>query len=96
MNVLVIGSGGVSTRLRSKPHKTLPTVFVAPGNAGTEPKLENVSIAVENIDALIDFAQQKQVELTIVGPEALLVLGVVDRFREAGSAILVLPKRQRS
>ena len=100
MNVLVIGSGGREHALAFKAaqNPAVKTVFVAPGNAGTalEPKLENVSIAVEDIDALIDFAQQKQVELTIVGPEAPLVLGVVDRFREAGLAILVLPKRQRS
>ena len=91
MNVLVIGSGGREHALAFKAaqNPAVKTVFVAPGNAGTalEPKLENVSIAVENIDALIDFAQQKQVELTIVGPEAPLVLGVVDRFREAGLAI---------
>ena len=91
MNVLVIGSGGREHALAFKAaqNPAVKTVFVAPGNAGTalEPKLENVSIAVEDIDALIDFAQQKQVELTIVGPEAPLVLGVVDRFREAGLAI---------
>ncbi|WP_050933950.1 phosphoribosylamine--glycine ligase, partial [Vibrio harveyi] len=65
------------------------TIFVAPGNAGTalEPKLENVNIAVEDIAGLVAFAKEKAIELTIVGPEAPLVIGVVDAFREAGLPI---------
>ena len=64
-------------------------MFVAPGNAGTalEPKLENVAINVEDLDGLLKFAQQNNVELTIVGPEVPLVLGVVDKFREHDMAI---------
>ena len=64
-------------------------VFVAPGNAGTalEYKVENVNIAATDIPALVKFAQDKQIGLTIVGPEAPLVIGVVDAFRAAGLKI---------
>ncbi|WP_158144371.1 phosphoribosylamine--glycine ligase [Vibrio metschnikovii] len=91
MQVLVIGSGGrehaLSWKVAQNPQ--VETVFVAPGNAGTalEPKLENVNIAVEDIAGLVAFAQQKNIALTIVGPEIPLVLGVVDAFRDAGLAI---------
>ncbi|WP_217524783.1 phosphoribosylamine--glycine ligase [Vibrio metschnikovii] len=91
MQVLVIGSGGREHALGWKvaQNPQVETVFVAPGNAGTalEPKLENVNIAVEDIAGLVAFAQQKQITLTIVGPEIPLVLGVVDAFRDAGLAI---------
>jgi phosphoribosylamine--glycine ligase len=91
MNVLVIGSGGREHALAFKAaqNPSVRTVFVAPGNAGTalEPKLENVAIGVEDLDALVAFAKDNSVELTIVGPEAPLVIGVVDRFREEGLAI---------
>ncbi|QTL37030.1 MULTISPECIES: phosphoribosylamine--glycine ligase [Pseudoalteromonas] len=91
MNILVIGSGGREHALAFKAaqNPSVKTVFVAPGNAGTalEPKLQNVAIGVEDIDALLAFAKENKVELTIVGPEAPLVIGVVDRFREAGLAI---------
>lgn len=65
------------------------TVFVAPGNAGTalEPTLQNVAIGVTDIPALLSFAQQEKIDLTIVGPEAPLVIGVVDAFRAAGLQI---------
>lgn len=65
------------------------TVFVAPGNAGTalEPTLQNVAIGVTDIPALLDFAQNEKIDLTIVGPEAPLVIGVVDAFRAAGLKI---------
>ncbi|EKO3583474.1 phosphoribosylamine--glycine ligase [Vibrio metschnikovii] len=91
MQVLVIGSGGREHALGWKvaQNPQVETVFVAPGNAGTalEPKLENVTIAVEDIAGLVAFAQQKNIALTIVGPEIPLVLGVVDAFRDAGLAI---------
>ena len=91
MNVLVIGSGGREHALAFKAAQNtkVNTVFVAPGNAGTalEPKLENVAINVEDLDGLLNFAQQNNVELTIVGPEVPLVLGVVDKFREHNMAI---------
>jgi phosphoribosylamine--glycine ligase len=88
MNILVIGGGGREHALAWKAAQSplADTVYVAPGNAGTalEPKLENVAIGVEDIDALITFAKENNVGLTIVGPEAPLVIGVVDAFAKAG------------
>ncbi|WP_407331942.1 phosphoribosylamine--glycine ligase [Enterovibrio sp. 27052020O] len=85
MDVLVIGNGGREHALAWKAAQSahVGTVFVAPGNAGTalEPKLENVAIGVEDIPALIAFAKEKNIGLTIVGPEGPLVIGVVDAFR---------------
>lgn len=91
MNVLVIGNGGREHALAWKAAQSadVDTVYVAPGNAGTalEAKVENVNIGVEDIDALLAFAQEKQIGLTIVGPEAPLVIGVVDAFEAAGLPI---------
>lgn len=91
MKCLVIGGGGREHALAYKAAQSseVELVYVAPGNAGTaqEPKLENVAIGAEDIDALLEFAKQQQIDLTIVGPEVPLVLGVVDRFQEAGLAI---------
>ncbi len=87
MNVLIIGSGGREHALAWKVAQDarVEKVFVAPGNAGTatEAKCENVAIDVLELDRLADFAAAN-VELTIVGPEAPLVAGVVDLFRERG------------
>ncbi len=91
MNVLVIGGGGREHALawQAARDQRVERVFVAPGNAGTalEPKLENVAIDVMDFDALADFAEQQSVQLTIVGPEAPLVGGVVDHFQDRGLAI---------
>lgn len=91
MNILIIGNGGREHALAWKTAQDprVETVFVAPGNAGTatEAKCKNVAIQVTEIDALAEFAKTNQVELTIVGPEAPLVLGVVDKFRAAGLSI---------
>lgn len=91
MNVLVIGGGGREHALAWKAAQSpqVETVFVAPGNAGTatELKLENVAIAADDIENLLKFAQENAVGLTIVGPEAPLVAGVVDAFNAAGLAI---------
>ncbi|WIO74084.1 phosphoribosylamine--glycine ligase [Porticoccaceae bacterium LTM1] len=88
MNVLVIGSGGREHALAWKAAQSadVETVFVAPGNAGTalEAKLENVAIDVMNFSALAQFAKDNAVELTIVGPEAPLVEGIVDFFSGQG------------
>ncbi|GAA4361237.1 phosphoribosylamine--glycine ligase [Kangiella marina] len=88
MNVLIIGSGGREHALAWKAAQSekVEKVFVAPGNAGSalEDKVENVAIGVEAIDELVAFAKDNQVELTIVGPEAPLVIGVVDSFTNAG------------
>ncbi len=91
MNVLVIGGGGREHALawKAAQSSSVNTVFVAPGNAGTarEAGLQNVDIDATDIDGLLGFAQQNDVALTIVGPEAPLVAGVVDTFEAAGQAI---------
>ncbi|RUO76603.1 phosphoribosylamine--glycine ligase [Idiomarina tyrosinivorans] len=91
MNVLIIGGGGREHALAWKAAQSpkVEQVFVAPGNAGTalELSLTNVDIGAEDIDGLLAFAQDNHIGLTIVGPEAPLVKGVVDRFTEAGLAI---------
>ncbi len=88
MNVLIIGSGGREHALawRVAQSEKIDTVYVAPGNAGTEleENVENVPLAAEDIDGLIEFTQKHQIGLTIVGPEAPLVAGIVDRFTAAG------------
>lgn len=90
MKILVVGSGGREHALAWKASQSsaVEKVFVAPGNAGTahEPKLENVNIGVTDIDGLIKFAKSQNVALTIIGPEAPLVIGVVDAFTQAGLA----------
>ena len=87
MKVLVIGSGGREHALawRAAQSANVAKVYVAPGNAGTElePGVENVPLAGDDIDGLLAFARDNQIELTIVGPEAPLVEGIVDRFSEA-------------
>ena len=79
MRVLVVGSGGREHALVWKLAQSnlCEKVFVAPGNAGTadEPKTENVDLSAEDLDGLLDFAKNKEIDLTIVGPEAPLVLG---------------------
>ncbi len=85
MNVLVIGSGGREHALAwtAAQSPSVDTVYVAPGNAGTatEPGIENVNIDVMDFEALADFAAGNNCGLTIVGPEAPLVDGVVDYFQ---------------
>ncbi len=91
MNILIIGNGGREHALAWKAAQSplAENVYVAPGNAGTarEPALQNVAISATDIPALVAFAQEKQIGLTIVGPEAPLVIGVVDAFRAAGLTI---------
>ncbi|WP_147194005.1 phosphoribosylamine--glycine ligase [Pantoea sp. MBD-2R] len=91
MKILVIGNGGREHALAWKASQSplAETVFVAPGNAGTalEPALQNVAISATDIPALLSFAQNEKIDLTIVGPEAPLVIGVVDAFRAAGLKI---------
>ena len=91
MNVLIIGSGGREHALAWKALQSplVEKVFVAPGNAGTarEPGIENVAIDVMNFDALQAFAQDNHIGLTIVGPEAPLVGGIVNQFEAAGLKI---------
>ena len=91
MKILVIGSGGREHALAWQCAKfdTVEEIFVAPGNAGTylESKLTNIDVGSEDIDGLIAFVKDNQVDLTIVGPEAPLVIGVVDSFQAQGLAI---------
>lgn len=91
MNILIIGSGGREHALAwsAAQDEQVTKVFVAPGNGGTaqESKMENVALDILDSAALIQFAQDNQVELTIVGPEAPLVAGVVDDFEAQGLAI---------
>lgn len=91
MKVLVIGGGGREHALAWKAAQSpkVTQVFVAPGNAGTElePSLTNVAIAATDIHDLLAFAKTEHIELTIVGPEAPLVAGVVDAFEAEGLTI---------
>jgi phosphoribosylamine--glycine ligase len=88
MKILVIGSGGrehaLAWKLKQSPR--VSDVIVAPGNAGTatEPGVRNAEVAVTDVDGLLELALDEDVALTVVGPEAALAAGVVDRFRAAG------------
>ncbi len=86
MKVLIVGGGGREHALAWKIAQSnkVSKVFVAPGNAGTatEPKTENIAIDAEDIAALKNFALQENIDLTIVGPEAPLVAGIVDEFQK--------------
>ena len=90
MNILVVGSGGREHALAWQAARSagVEKVFVAPGNAGTagESGVENIAIPVTNLDGLLEFACDQNIDLTIVGPEDPLVNGIVDRFSEAGLA----------
>jgi phosphoribosylamine--glycine ligase len=90
MKILVVGSGGREHALAWQAARSegIEQVFVAPGNAGTarEPGVENVPIPVSDLDGLLEFARERGVGLTIVGPEDPLVNGIVDRFSSAGLA----------
>ena len=88
MKILVVGGGGREHALAWKIARSpmVSKVFVAPGNAGTarEPGLTNVDIGAEDIPALFRFAEDERIDLTVVGPEAPLVAGIVDTFRDGG------------
>ena len=90
MNILVVGSGGREHALAWKlaAPDSVSRVFVAPGNAGTalEPKLDNVALDPMDIEGLAAFAKQNDCALTVIGPEAPLVAGIVDHFTEQGLA----------
>ncbi|MFK7955928.1 MAG: phosphoribosylamine--glycine ligase [Lysobacterales bacterium] len=88
MKILIVGSGGrehaLAWRCAQDPQVT--EVVVAPGNAGTaaEPKLHNAPVAADDIPGLLTLAQDRDIDLTIIGPEQPLVAGIVDQFGEAG------------
>ena len=85
VNVLVVGGGGREHSLGWKLSKSskVEKVFFAPGNGGTE---NNIPISVEKIDELADFALKNNC-FTVVGPEAPLAIGIVDKFNEKGLKI---------
>jgi phosphoribosylamine--glycine ligase len=88
MKVLIVGGGGREHALAWKAAQSdyVDVIFVAPGNAGTstERKVVNVDIDAEDISGLEKFARQEAIDLSIVGPEAPLVMGVVDEFKASG------------
>jgi phosphoribosylamine---glycine ligase len=88
MKILIVGSGGREHALawKVKQSPKVRKVFVAPGNAGTalEAGVENIAIAATDILGLLTFAKQAQIDLTIVGPEVPLTMGIVDSFMQAG------------
>ncbi|WKJ89444.1 phosphoribosylamine--glycine ligase [Methylomonas montana] len=90
MKILIVGSGGREHALawKAKQSSKVKNVFVAPGNAGTalEPGIDNVDIQADDIAGLLNFAQARDIDLTIVGPEVPLVKGIVDQFSAAGLA----------
>src|SRR5881392_1498735 len=83
MKVLIVGSGGrehaLVWKIAASPR--VERVFVAPGNAGTAAEAENVAIEADDIAGLIHFVQQNSIDLTVIGPEAPLVAGIVDIFQ---------------
>ncbi len=89
MKILVIGGGGrehaLIWKIRQSP--LVKQIFCAPGNAGIAQQAECVAIAADDVEKLLDFARQQQIDLTVVGPELPLTLGIVDRFRAAGLTI---------
>lgn len=90
MRVLIVGNGGREHALAWKCAQSadVDEVIVAPGNAGTarDERITNVDIAADDIDALLAFAKNSSIDLTIVGPEVPLVAGIVDRFEAGGLA----------
>jgi phosphoribosylamine---glycine ligase len=88
MKVLIVGGGGREHALAWKAAQStnVEKVYVAPGNAGTaiESKVTNVDIDIDNVTALIDFAKHEHIGITIIGPEAPLVSGIVNTFQEHG------------
>src|ERR1019366_3257118 len=89
MTVLLIGSGGRENALAWKisQSKKVKKIFIAPGNPGTSEFGTNVPIAVDDLPNLLQFAEEKKVNLTIVGPELPLSLGIVDLFQSQKHAI---------
>ncbi|MDA2926359.1 phosphoribosylamine--glycine ligase [Acidobacteria bacterium AH-259-G07] len=89
MKVLVVGSGGrehaIAWKIKQSPQ--LDELYCAPGNAGIAELANRVSIPAEDIQSLLEFTISKQIDLTVVGPEAPLVAGIADRFQESGRLV---------
>ena len=96
MKVLVVGSGArehaIAWKLASSRHS--PDILAAPGNAGTASLGANHDVDAEDVDGLVRLALEESVDMTIVGPEAPLDAGIVDRFEEHGLKPSA-PRRQR-
>lgn len=90
MRVLLIGSGGREDALAWKMAQSprVEKIFIAPGNGGTSKYGENVNIPVEDISELVNFAKNNKIDLTMVGPEIPLVMGIVDAFEEEGLKVV--------
>jgi len=86
MKILIIGSGGREHAIAWKLSKSpkVEKIYIAPGNAGMKSLAELVDINVEDVDGLLDFAKKESIDLTVVGPENPLVIGVSDAFEENG------------
>jgi len=84
MKILIVGSGGREHALawKLRQSKKVSQIFIAPGNAGTAQIGKNISIAVEDLRSLLNFAQKEKIDLTVVGPEIPLALGIVDLFEK--------------
>lgn len=89
MNILIVGNGGRESAIADTIKRFRPEVaiFVAPGNGGTATKYINVPIAVNDIEKLMSFAKENAIDLTIIGPEEPLVLGIVDAFEAEGLSV---------
>ncbi|MFQ5353335.1 MAG: phosphoribosylamine--glycine ligase [Thermodesulfobacteriota bacterium] len=89
MKTLIVGGGGREDALAWKLSKSplVTKIYTAPGNAGTRLYGENVAIAPDDIPGLLAFALEKSIDLTVVGPELPLTLGIVDAFRSEGLLI---------
>ncbi len=89
MKILVVGSGGREHCLVWKIFQSslVDKIYCAPGNGGTFKIAENINIQADDIDSLLEFALKENIDLTVVGPEVPLVLGIVDRFEQKGLKI---------
>lgn len=89
LKILIVGGGGREHALTWKIAQSplAGELYIAPGNAGTEALGQNVPISSDDIPALLQFAQEKHIDLTVVGPEPPLAAGIVDAFQEAGLKI---------
>ena len=97
MRVLVVGSGGREHALVWKLSQSpkVEKMYCAPGNAGIAQIAECVNIKAEDLDGLLAFAVEQKIDLTVVGPEVPLTMGIVDKFNEKGlksKAVKLLPK----